>query len=340
MNKNVIFGGTAAILAGVGVYLWVNKQQQAKNGTIPASEAWTTDNIPDLTGKITIVTGANSGIGYETALVLAQKGATVVMACRSLPKAESAAEQIRQINPSGEVVVMELDLGDLNSVQDFAAAFLAQYNRLDLLINNAGIMMPPNGKTAQGFETQIGVNHLGHFALTGLLLDVLLQTPQSRVITVSSSAHRFGQIDFDDLHWEHKDYKPNPAYGQSKLANLLFTYELQHKLAAAGKATIAAAAHPGWTETNLQQYSGLASFLNPVFAQPQPMGALPTLMAATDPNVRGGDYFGPDGFLEMRGYPVLVQSNDASHNLADARRLWKVSEQLTGVRFALLDQAI
>jgi len=338
MNKKVIFGGAAAILAGVGVYLLVSKQQ-TKNGATPASDAWTANNIPDLTGKVAIVTGANSGIGYETALVLAQKGATVVMACRNLQKAEPAAAEIRQTNPPGTVGVMELDLGDLDSEQRFAAAFQARYDRLDLLINNAGIMVPPYGKTAQGFETQIGVNHLGHFALTGLLLDVLLQTPQSRVITVSSGAHRYGRIDFDDLHWEQKTYKPNPAYGQSKLANLLFTYELQRKLTAAGTDTIAAAAHPGWTETNLQQHSGLASFLNPFLAQPQSMGALPTLRAAVDLHVTGGQYYGPDGFMEMRGYPVLVQSNDASHNLADARRLWEVSEQLTGVRFSQLGGA-
>jgi NAD(P)-dependent dehydrogenase (short-subunit alcohol dehydrogenase family) len=333
MNKKLIFGGSAAILAGAGVYLWVSKQQQAKNGT--SGEIWTTADIPDLSGKVAIVTGANSGIGYETALELAQKGATVVMACRSLLKAESAANEIRQTNPSGEVVVMKLDLGDLDSVRDFAAAFQARYDRLDLLINNAGIMVPPYGKTAQGFETQIGVNHLGHFALTGLLLDVLLRTSQSRVVTVSSGSHRFGQMDFADLHWERKTYKPNPAYGQSKLANLLFTYELQRKLAAAGRDTIAVAAHPGWTETNLQQHSGLASFLNPFFAQPQPMGALPTLRAAVDPSADGGEYYGPAGFMEMRGYPVVVESNEASHNLADARRLWQVSERLTGVTFEL-----
>jgi NAD(P)-dependent dehydrogenase (short-subunit alcohol dehydrogenase family) len=339
MNKKVIFGGVAAILAGIGVYLWVSKQQQAKKEATTKSDAWIADNIPDLTGKVAIVTGANSGIGYETALELAQKGATVVMACRSLPKAEAAAAQIRETIPPGDVAVMELDLGDLESVRRFAAAFQERYDRLDLLINNAGIMVPPYGKTAQGFETQIGVNHLGHFALTGLLLDLLLQTPQSRVVTVSSTAHRFGQIDFADLHWERKAYNPNPAYGQSKLANLLFTYELQRKLAAAGQDTIAVAAHPGWTETNLQQHSKLASFFNPFFAQPQPVGALPTLRAAVDPDVTGGEYYGPDGFLEMRGHPVLVKSNDASHNRADARRLWEVSEKLTEVRFAQLDSA-
>lgn len=333
MNKKMVVGSLLTVGAGVGAYLWVSKQQQAKNG--PSGDLWSADSISNQSGKVAIVTGANSGIGYETALELAKKGATVVMACRNLQKAEAAANQIRQSNPVGTVDVMELDLGDLDSVRQFAAAFQARYDRLDMLINNAGVMVPPYGKTAQGFETQFGVNHLGHFALTGLLLDVLLQTPQSRVVTVSSAAHRFGQIDFDDLHWEDKAYKANPAYGQSKLANLLFTYELQRKLAAARKDTIAVAAHPGWTETNLQQHSGLASTLNPFLAQPQSMGALPTLRAAVDLRANGGDYYGPAGFMEMRGHPVPVQSNDASHNLADARQLWEVSEQLTGVTFDL-----
>jgi len=336
MTKKVIIGGTVALLTGAGIYMWVSKRQ-AKNET--SGKVWTTANISSQSGRVAIVTGSNSGIGYETALELAQKGATVVLACRSLKKAESAAAGIRQSNPPGEVVVMELDLSDLNSVRQFATNFLAQYNRLDLLINNAGIMMPPYGQTTQGFETQIGVNHLGHFALTGLLLDTLLQTPQSRVVTVSSGAHRFGQIDFDDLHWENKSYNPNRAYGQSKLANLLFTYELQRKLAAAGQDTFAVAAHPGWTETNLQRHSGLASFLNPFFAQSQPMGALPTIRAAVDPNVNGGDYYGPDGFMEMRGYPTKVESNDRSHDHAVAARLWQLSEQLTEVSFTQLDEA-
>lgn len=297
------------------------------------SEKWTTANIPNLSGKVAIVTGANSGIGYETALALAQKGATVIMACRNLQKANTAADQIRQTNPPGTVVVMALDLGDLNSMKEFAATFQAQYDRLDMLINNAGIMMPPYGKTAQGFETQFGVNHLGHFALTGLLLDTLLSTPKSRVVTVSSAMHRFGRMDFDDLHWERKPYNPNRAYGQSKLANLLFTYELQRRLSAAGRDTIAVAAHPGWTKTNLQRYSGLAQFLNPFFGQSQPMGALPTLRAAVDPDVKGGEYYGPDGFMEMRGHPKRVASNNRSHNEADAQKLWAVSEQLTGVLY-------
>jgi NAD(P)-dependent dehydrogenase (short-subunit alcohol dehydrogenase family) len=302
------------------------------------NQQWTAENIPDQSGKVAIVTGANSGIGYETALALARKGATVVMACRDLSKANPAADALRAMQPSGTVEVMELDLGDLESVRQFAADYRERYDRLDLLINNAGIMMPPYGKTAQGFETQIGVNHLGHFALTGWLLDLLLQTPGSRVVTVSSTSHRFGEIDFEDLHWENKDYRRNAAYGQSKLANLLFTYELQRRLTATGKETLATAAHPGWTATNLQAHAGLFRFLNPFFAQKPPMGSLPTLYAATAPDVNGGDYFGPDGFMEARGYPKEVRSNDRSYDEAVAARFWEVSEELTDVRFEALSQ--
>ena len=202
--------------------------------------------MPDMSGKVAVVTGANSGIGYESARALAEKGAQVVMACRNLQKGHQAAETIRAKNPRGSVAVMELDLADLDSVRGFAAAFKAQHGRLDLLINNAGIMMVPYGKTAQGFETHLGVNHLGHFALTGLLFDLLKERPGSRVVTVSSAYHRLGNIDFDDLHCEEKAYGRQTAYGQSKLANLLFTYELQRKVDAAGIAMLSAAAEQLW----------------------------------------------------------------------------------------------
>ncbi|MBZ0294851.1 MAG: SDR family NAD(P)-dependent oxidoreductase [Anaerolineae bacterium] len=298
------------------------------------AQQWTEHDIPDQTGSVAIVTGANSGIGWDTARALAQKGATVIMACRSMKKADMAADKIRTLNPSGSVTIMALDLGDLDSVRSFAAAFRAQYDRLDLLINNAGVMIPPYGKTVQGFEQQFGVNHLGHFALTGLLLDMLNATPGARVVTVSSGAHQFGVINFEDLNWE-KGYPAQRAYGQSKLANLLFTYELQRKLNAAGQGTLAVASHPGWTATNLQQHSGLFEVLNPLFAQTTDMGALPTLYAATAQDVHGGEYFGPGGFMEMRGYPKKVNSNARSHDEAVARRLWQVSEDLTQVTFML-----
>jgi len=291
--------------------------------------------MPNRTDKLTVVTGANSGIGYETARALANKGATVIMACRNQQKGEAAADSIRNEKPKGTVEVMQLDLADLDSVRAFADEFKQRYDRLDLLINNAGIMHPPFGKTKQGFETQFGVNHLGHFALTGLLLDLTMHTPQARIVTVSSAAHRFGRIDFDNLNAE-KGYRANAAYGQSKLANLLFTYELQRKLEAAGSDTIAVAAHPGWTATNLQQHSGLIQFLNRFFAQTPEMGALPTLRAATAPDVQGTDYYGPGKRMEMVGYPKKVQSNGRSHDAAVAAKLWTVSEEMTGVAYPRL----
>jgi NAD(P)-dependent dehydrogenase (short-subunit alcohol dehydrogenase family) len=295
---------------------------------------WTAQDIPDQTGGVAVVTGANSGIGYETARWLAKKGATVIMASRDRDKGQAAAQHIRDEGPAGDVEMMQLDLGDLDSVRAFAGAFTRRYQALHMLINNAGIMHPPFGKTKQGFETQFGVNHLGHFALTGLLLDVITRTPRARIVTVSSGAHRMGRIDFDNLNAE-KGYRSNGAYAQSKLANLLFTYELQRRLEAAGKDTMAVAAHPGWTATNLQQHSGLLNFLNQFFAQTPDMGALPTLRAATAPDVRGGDYYGPGRRMEMVGYPKKVGSSARSHDEAVAAQLWAVSEEMTGVTYSL-----
>ncbi|MFQ5569174.1 MAG: oxidoreductase [Rhodothermales bacterium] len=293
---------------------------------------WTFDDIPDQAGRIAVVTGANSGIGYETARMLATRGAHVVMACRSLDKADAARTRIVNDLPDASLQVMALDLSSLASVRAFAVAFQAQHDRLDLLINNAGVMVPPYSTTKEGFELQFGTNHLGHFALTGLLLPLINRTRQARIVTVSSEAHRFGKIDFDNLNAE-KGYAPWPFYGQSKLANLLFTYELQRRLEAAGHTTLSVAAHPGWTATNLQQHDGRVRFLNRFFAMTPEQGALPTLFAATAPSVSGGTFFGPDGFLEMKGYPAQVRSSRRSHDRAVAVRLWDVSEQMTGVRF-------
>jgi NAD(P)-dependent dehydrogenase (short-subunit alcohol dehydrogenase family) len=297
------------------------------------NDHWMTNDIPDQTGKVAIVTGANSGIGYETARALAQKGATMIMACRDMDKANKAALQIQTENPAGKIEVMQLDLGDLDSVHTFVDEFNNRFNQLDLLINNAGIMHPPFGQTKQGFETQCGVNHLGHFALTGLLLDVIMRTPASRVVTVSSLYHMFGRIDFENLNAE-KSYSPSAAYSQSKLANLLFTYELQRRLEIAGSDTIATAAHPGWTETNLQQHSGMLKFLNRFFAQTPEMGALPTLRAATAVDVRGGDYYGPNKRMGLVGYPKKIKSTGRSHDTAVAAKLWAESEELTGVHYS------
>jgi NAD(P)-dependent dehydrogenase (short-subunit alcohol dehydrogenase family) len=293
-----------------------------------------------LTGKVIIVTGANSGIGFESAKEFARKGAQTILACRSMEKAQAALDQIRDEIPAAKAEIMQLDLASQKSVQDFAKKFQGKYDRLDILLNNAGIMYVPYGVTEDGFERHFGTNHLGHFALTGLLIDLLLKTPDARIVTVSSVGHRSGEMDFDDLMFEGgRDYRGQRVYGRSKLANLLFTYEMQRRFEAMDAKVIAVAAHPGGSNTNLARhvedrwYFRLMRPLFEVVAQPASMGALPSLRAAVDPDVKGGDYYGPEGFMESAGYPILVQSNEASHNLEDAQKLWKVSEELTGVRF-------
>jgi len=293
---------------------------------------WTADEIPDQTGRVAIVTGANTGIGFETAAALAAKNAAVVLACRTRSKAEDAIRRIEDRAPGAELELIELDLASLASVERFASSFRSGHERLDLLINNAGVMIPPFGRTEDGFELQFGCNHLGHFALTGRLLDLVDRTPGARIVTVSSTAHRVGTMDFDNLNSE-KGYAKMAAYGRSKLANLLFTFELQRRLEAAGSSVIATAAHPGWTGTDLQRHSPMIAFLNRFFAQTPAMGALPTLRAAIDSTAAGGDFFGPKGLFEMRGTPEKVGTTTAARNEADARRLWAVSEELTGVSF-------
>jgi NAD(P)-dependent dehydrogenase (short-subunit alcohol dehydrogenase family) len=309
-------------------------------------DSWTAVDIPDLTGRLIIVTGANSGIGFEAARELTRHGAHVVLACRNRDKAQAALDEIRAEIPDAAVEIMLLDLASLASVRQFAEAFRAEHSRLDVLVNNAGIMMVPYGTTEDSFERQLGTNHLGHFALTGLLVDLLLETPGSRVVNVSSTGHHFGRIDFGNLMYRNgQGYSPARAYGRSKLANLLFTYELQRRYAAVGSDAIAVAAHPGGAHTNLGRYLedrwyfGLFKRLEPLVAQSAAMGALPILRAATDPEVQGGQYYGPSGFLQLRGLPVVVGSSRASHDEAVARRLWTVSEQLTGVRYTQLDEA-
>ncbi len=303
---------------------------------------WTAKDVPDLSGKTIVVSGGNSGIGYEASVGLARKGARVVLACRDSVKADRAVEAIRGTHPGAHVESMELDLASLVSVRDFAKAFLERHDALHVLCNNAGVMAIPRRVTADGFEMQLGTNHLGHFALTGLLLDRLLATDGARVVTVASTAHRPGRINFDDLQSE-RSYGKWRAYGQSKLANLLFTYELQRRLESAGSGLLAAACHPGYAATNLQ-FAGPrmqgSSFLesvmtlgNRLFSQSAAMGTLPTLYACTAPDVRGGDYFGPDGLGEMWGSPKRVTSTARSHDRDMASKLWDVSESLTGVRY-------
>jgi len=307
----------------------------------PRSASWSVQDIPDQIGRVVVITGANSGTGFAAAQVLASKGATVILACRNEGKAQTAAQAIRSAHPAATVETVSLELGSMASIRAAAEEILARHARLDLLLNNAGVMVPPAGKTAEGFETQFGTNHLGHFALTGLLLERLRSTPGARVVTMSSGAHKIGKMQFEDLNFE-QGYKPWAAYGQSKLANLLFTYELQKRLKQAGDSTLAVAAHPGWARTELQRNSfqgGLGKRFYGCFARflshDAHHGALPLLRAALDPAVSGGDYYGPGGCMEFIGAPVKVSSNGRSHDTADQQKLWQVSEQLTGVGFPL-----
>ncbi|SCG41802.1 SDR family NAD(P)-dependent oxidoreductase [Micromonospora zamorensis] len=293
---------------------------------------WTEQQIPRQDGRVAVVTGANTGLGFETARRLAERGASVVLAVRDTGKGKLAAARM-----NGDVSVRELDLTSLESVRAAADGLRAAHPRIDLLINNAGVMYTPKQTTRDGFEMQFGTNHLGHFALTGLLLDLLLPVPGSRVVTVSSTGHRIrAAIHFDDLQWE-RSYGRAAAYGQSKLANLMFTYELQRRLAAHGT-TVAVAAHPGVSNTELARNTPSVvrrpvTWLAPVITQPATAGALPTLRAATDPSVLGGQYYGPDGLGEVRGHPRLVTSSPESYDVTVQQRLWAVSEDLTGVRF-------
>ena len=293
---------------------------------------WTAEHIPDLTAKVAIVTGANTGIGYEMARALADKSATVILACRNRDKGEAAVRQIRREYPEAKVELLQVDLSELASVRRFADEFTSHYDRLDILINNAGIMATPFVKTCDGFELQFATNHLGHFALTGLLLACIIRDPRARVVTVSSWGHHFGVIDFDDLNAE-KGYDPGRAYAQSKLANLLFTYELQRRFEDTGVDALAAAAHPGWTATGLPAHRPMVRMLNPLIGQKPEKGALPALYAATAPDVQGGSYYGPRSWGGLRGYPAKARPSDRSHDAAVAASLWAVSEELTGVRY-------
>ena len=295
---------------------------------------WSAADIPDLARKTAIVTGANSGIGLETARELARKGASVVLGCRNEEKGAAALDDIRKADPSARVELAQLDLADLGSIEEFARDFAASHEQLDILCNNGGVMVPPLGWTQDGFETQFGTNHLGHFALTGRLLAKLLAAPGARVVNVSSTAHRAGKINFDNLDGK-KRYSAIAFYGQSKLANLLFTRELQKRLEGHGSDALAAAAHPGWTATNLQDNARLARMLNPLLAQAPPEGALPTLYAATATGVEGGGYYGPSRMFELWGSPKPAVKSARAQDDEVAQRLWSLSEELTGVSFAL-----
>ncbi len=304
---------------------------------------WTAADVPDQRGRTAVLTGASAGVGLETARELARQGATVILACRDMGKAGRAADQIRAGAGHASVRVVRLDLASLASVREAASEIRSTCPRLDLLINNAGVMTPPYQRTEDGFELTFATNHLGHFALTGLVLDRLLATPGSRIVTVSSVAHAQGLMHFDDLQFEG-GYEASPAYWQSKLANLLFAYELHSRLEAATALAISLAAHPGIVRTGLWQTSSVLErvlisprlrLLNFWAVQDAPAGALPSLRAATDPAARGGEYYGPSGRREFTGSPVRVESSSRSHDAAAQRRLWEVSEQLTGVTYRI-----
>jgi NAD(P)-dependent dehydrogenase (short-subunit alcohol dehydrogenase family) len=309
-----------------------------------SARPWSADDVPDLTDRIAIVTGANSGIGLEAARVLAARGAHVVLACRDARRGRAALETIRASHPAASAEVTPLDLASLASVREFARAFGANHDRLDLLCNNAGVMALPPRTTVDGFEMQLGTNHLGHFALTARLLEPLLAAPAARVVTVSSTMHRPGRVRWDDLQLQ-RSYGKWRAYAQSKLANLLFAFELERRFRRAGSRAISVAAHPGYAATNLANvgprmsgarvFERLAAIGSRILAQGADAGALPTLYAAVASDVRGGDYVGPSGLLELRGAPRKVSASARARDDADAARLWEISESLTGERFAL-----
>jgi NAD(P)-dependent dehydrogenase (short-subunit alcohol dehydrogenase family) len=300
---------------------------------------WNAGDIPDQTGRVVIVTGANSGLGLVTARELARAGAKVVIACRDTTKGDRAEAEIQAQVPGADLDVRALDLADLASVRGFVARLTGEHDSIDLLINNAGVMAPPRRLTVDGFESQFGTNHLGHFALTGLLLPTLMSAPKPRVVTLSSSAHRIGKMDFDDLQGE-RHYNNWRAYGQSKLSNLLFCFELARRATAAGTGLLSVAAHPGYAATNLQ-FAGPSAFYekaimavtNRVLAQSADMGALPTLYGATVADLPSGTFVGPEGFLEQRGHPHIVTAISRAYNESDWRRLWEISEEMTGVTY-------
>jgi NAD(P)-dependent dehydrogenase (short-subunit alcohol dehydrogenase family) len=292
---------------------------------------WSIDDVPVQSGKVAIVTGANSGIGYEVTLGLIKKEFEVVMACRNLVKGEEAKKKILQRYPSAKINLMRVDTSSLKEVKAFANHYQAQYQHLHLLINNAGIMMSPNQVSEDGFENQLATNYIGHFALTGFLLPTLTNTLGSRIISLSSLSFKWSEILFDDFHFK-KGYSKTKAYGQSKRACLMFAFELQRRLAAGGYDTQSIAAHPGLSKTNLDQYyPALIRPLGNLFLQPAAKGALPILFAALDKYLKGGEFVGPNGFQQMRGYPTIVEADDYSNDIEIAKRLWDESEKMANV---------
>jgi NAD(P)-dependent dehydrogenase (short-subunit alcohol dehydrogenase family) len=294
---------------------------------------WSTQNIPDQSNKTIIITGASSGLGKEASKILSEKNATIIMAVRNTKKGKKVAEEIKQQNPSAKLEIREMDLSSLQSVHDFVEGVKSEYDKIDILINNAGIMACPFDTTKDNYEIQMGTNHLGHFALTGLIMPLLKKAKNARIVATSSIGHKLGKIDFEDLNWEKRTYKSTQAYADSKMANLYFTYELARKLSDEESDIKVTAAHPGWTKTNLQKHSWYMRMLNPLFSQGPDQGVLPTLRAAFDDHAKSGDYYGPSKFFEMQGSPVIVKSNELSHSKEAAQKLWEVSEQMTNIRY-------
>ncbi|MBR9975662.1 MAG: SDR family NAD(P)-dependent oxidoreductase [Bacteroidetes bacterium] len=291
---------------------------------------WNLADMPTLDGKIALVTGANAGIGYITASELARRGARVLLGVRDTGRGDAAKQRLLAEVPGADLRVLQLDLSDLRSIEGAVMEIQRTYDHLDLLVNNAGVMIPPLTRTAQGFELQIGVNHFGHFALTMQLLGLLDAADSARVVTVSSGAHKIGRPDFEDINWERRKYRALQAYADSKFANLLFTFELQRRLAAEGSTTIAVAAHPGVAMTELQRHSRWLAASSRLISHSVEEAALPTLRAATDPDVRGAEYFGPGKMFELKGAPARVQPIRRAEDSDLARRLWTLSERLTG----------
>lgn len=301
-------------------------------------QQWTEDDIPRQDGRVVIVTGASSGLGFAAAELFAVKGADVVLACRDEAKAAAAVWRIEERGPAGSVRAARLDLADLDSVGRFADGFLGEHERLDVLVNNAGVMWTPMSRTAQGFELQFGTNHLGHFALTGLLLPLLLRTPAARVTTTTSLAQGTGSIELDDLNWHDRRYSATAAYAQSKLANTMFALELGRRLRAAGSDVVSTASHPGWTATDLTRHSPTAlRKVSPLIGMTPRTGVLPTLRAATDPDAPSGSLWGPARLFETKGRPALARVPRKARDTAVAARLWEESARLTGVRFGGLE---
>ncbi|MDP9697667.1 NAD(P)-dependent dehydrogenase (short-subunit alcohol dehydrogenase family) [Paenibacillus intestini] len=298
-----------------------------------SKQHWDATKIPDQQGKVIIVTGSTSGLGKEAVKIIAGKNAKVIMAVRNVDKGKEVVKEIKNEFRNADIDVRKLDLSNLSSIRAFANVMMENYDRLDILINNAGIMFGPYSKTVDGFENQFGTNHLGHFALTGLLMPLLKKIEASRIIALSSLAHTMGNLDFEDLNWEARKYNTQKAYGDSKLANLYFTYELARRLNKEGNHPRITAAHPGWTATDLQRNSALMSGMNLFFAQRVEMGVLPTLRAAFDENAKAGEFYGPSKLMNMRGYPVAHSSNKLSYDETMARELWKRSEEMTGIKF-------